>query len=188
MTVLIAAAGEDGRTARARLAAAGFDVEHVTSLAAARSRAPTAAVVVAGGLEDATADDLRDALRDAGTTTPLVHLGADDVFDAAVQRPFDTERLARAVRVAQQAEQYRQAVDELYERCLDRAEAGDVEPTTDEAVEAAKRRVERAFRGFRRRDEKLPVARLFGTAGTRTSTDWSEERANGDVADDQTSP
>lgn len=182
VTVLIAAAGDDGRAARDLLEAGGFDVEHVTSMAAGRVRAATVDVVVTGALEDATADDLRAALRSAGTETPLVHLGPDDAFETTVERPFDNDRLAQAVRRAERAGEYRRAVDDLYERCRASAEADDDDPADDEAVMAAKRRAERAFRETRRLDDRSPIERLFDPTGDVASTDWPEDEEETDAS------
>lgn len=186
MTVLIAAAGDDGRTARDRLADAGFDVEHVTTLSEARVRAATADVVVAGALEDATARDLRTALRSSGADTPFVHLGPDEAFGTTVERPFEVTALASAVRLVEQTGQYRRAIDDLYEQCRARAAAGDEDPAGDEAVAAAKRRAEREFREVRRLDEGPPFERLFDSDSPpdQYATGWpGAEDENADGAD-----
>lgn len=184
VTVLIAAAGSDGRTARDRLDAAGFDVEHVTSLAAARVRAATVAVVVVGGLADATADDLRRALHGADIDTPLVHLGADETFDVVVEEPYDPDRLSAAVRLAEQAGIYREAVDEFYERCRERAAADGEDPVGDEAITAAKRRAEREFQEIGRLDDRSPFERLLGYATESPPADWTDGEENGGESTD----
>lgn len=187
MTVLIAAAGTDGRVVRDRLDDAGFDVEHVTSLAAARVRAATVAVVVVGGLADATADDLRQALRESGVDTPLVHLGADETFDTVVEEPYDTDRLSAAVQLAEQTGVYRRAVDEFYERCRERAATEGEDPAVDEAVAAARRRAEREFQETRRLDDRPPFERLFGYVTESPPADWLDgEESGGESTDGQT--
>lgn len=186
MTVLIAAAGTDGRIARDRLAAAGFDVEHVTSLPAARVRAATVAVVVVGGLADATADDLRRALHEAGVDVPLVHLGADERFDVAVEDPYDPDRLSTAVRLAEQAGAYRQAVDEFYERCRERAAVDGEDPVGDEAVVAAKRRAKREFQEISRLDDRSPFEQLFSYGTESPPADWLDGEDGSESTDGQT--
>lgn len=189
MTVLIAAAGDVGRTARDRLADAGFDVEHVTTLSAARVRAATVDAVVAGALEDATARDLRTALRSSGAGTPFVHLGPDEAFETTVERPFDAAALSSAVRLVEQTSRYQRAIDDFYEQCRARATAGDENPAGDEAVAAAKRRAEREFREVRRLDDGPPFERLFdsSSASDQYATDWpgmDDDDADGDADDD----
>lgn len=160
VTVLIAAAGADGRRARSLLVDAGFDVERVTTLSAARVRAATVAVLVVGPLEDATACGLRDALRaDDGSLPPLVRLGADETFETTVARPFEADQLASAIAAARRGAQYRQAVDDLYEQCRELAASDDT--AADDAVDAAKRRAQQAFDETRELGAGAPYEQLF---------------------------
>lgn len=182
VTVLIAVAGGAGRTARERLADAGFDVEHVTTLSAARVRAATVDVVVAGPLEDATARELRTAVRSNGAETPFVYLGGDEAFETTVEPPFDAAALAAAVRLAEQTGQYRQAVDDLYERCRERAAAGEEDLAGDEAIAEAKRRAQREFREIRRLDEGPPFERLFELDVDDADEEGGEDESDADDA------
>jgi len=152
--VLVAAAGSPGIDATETLDAAGFSVEHVATLADTRVRAATVPVAVIGDLRDAGAASLRDRLRDAGVDTPLVGLGRAGEYAVTVDGPND-ERLPAAVRLAPHAVAYREAVDDLYERCRRQVEGGDAdgddERDTDEGdvdVSVARRtatdRLERA--------------------------------------------
>lgn len=190
MTVLIAAAGEDGRTARAYLADAGVDVEQVTSLSDARVRAATVDVVVVGPLEDATAAELRDALASGdGASPPLVRLGADEAFETTVDRPFEADALVHAVTVARRGGRYRRAVDDLYERCRERAVAGAEADDADDAVEAAKRRAESAFDETRQLGVAVPYEQLFGHREPAASLDEffpaeAEEDEDAEESDD----
>lgn len=176
VTVLIAAAGDAGTAAHDALAAAGFAAERVTTLADARVRGATADVVVAGELADATAGDLRVALRAAGAATPVVRLGDDDAFEFTVAPPFDGDALADAVRSARRADAYREAVDDLYERCRARAtDDAETLPTDDEAVTAARRRAERAFEEVRRLDDRTPYDRLFPDVAAEDERDDADD-------------
>ncbi|WP_255197985.1 hypothetical protein [Halorarius litoreus] len=178
MTVLIAAAGDDGRTARSLLADAGFDVERVTTLSATRVRAATVDVLVVGDLENATARDLRDALRAAdGSLPPLVRLGADDAFETAVTPPFEADQLVRAVTAARQGAQYRQAVDDLYEQCREQAATDDPDAA---AVTAAKRRAQEAFDETRRLGVAAPYEQLFDPRETAPEFEGFWEEPDGD--------
>ncbi|PSP37950.1 hypothetical protein BRC71_08225 [Halobacteriales archaeon QH_7_65_31] len=123
MNVLVAATAEAGRDARERLRAAGFTVETVKTTAAARLRAATVDVVVAGPPSDGTETALIDTLTD--TDTPVVRL------DAASALPT-------LVRVADYHRRYRAAMDEFYEQSRS---GGDPEPAAAraDAVRAAAR-------------------------------------------------
>lgn len=160
VTVLIAAAGEDGRSARDALSDDGFDVERVSTLAAARVRAATVEVVVVGGLEDGSARELRAAVRSpADGGPPLVHLGEDEAFETCVPLPAREGDLAVAVRLAREAGAYRAEVDALYEQCRARATGDADDPETE--VERAKRRAGRALRDARRVAGRTPYEQLF---------------------------
>lgn len=162
MTVLIAAAGDDGRVARDALADAGFDVERVATLEAARVRAATVQVAVVGDLEEGTARELRAAVRSAaGDGPPLVHLGEDDAFETCVPLPVQDADLAVAVRLAREASEYRGEVDALYERCRARATGDADDPAATGEVERAKRRARRALRDARRVAGRTPYEQLF---------------------------
>jgi uncharacterized phage protein gp47/JayE len=130
--VLVAAAGEPGAVAAETLDAAGVSVERVATLADARVRAATVPVAVVGDLRDAGAPELCDRLHDDGVDTPLVGLDDTGEYVVTVDGPAD-ERLPVAVQLAPHVAAYRDAVDDLYERCLRRAEEGDA------AVTAARR-------------------------------------------------
>ncbi|MFC7176184.1 hypothetical protein [Halosegnis marinus] len=135
MRVLVAAADGPGERARATLADAGFVVERVERLAEARVRAATAPVAVVGPLADAPATDLRDALDAAGARTPLVGLDPDAAgYTTTVDGPADDD-LPVAVRLARHTGAYRDAVDDLYERC--RAAADGDDPEVAEALARA---------------------------------------------------
>lgn len=156
MRVLIAAAGSPGIDATETLDVAGFSVEHVETLADARVRAATVPVAVVGNLRDAGAADLGDSLRDAGVDTPLVGLGRTGEFAVTVDGPND-ERLPAAVRVAPHAAAYREAVDDLYERCRQQVNAGD----TDADVAAARRTATDHLDRARRLADGTPYEYLF---------------------------
>ncbi|WP_255151905.1 hypothetical protein [Halorarius halobius] len=180
MTVLIAAADDAGTAAHDALSTAGFDVERVTTLADARVRGATADVVVAGELADATARDLRGALREAGAATPVVRLGTAPDFEYAVEPPYE-DALVGTVRLARQADAYRTAVDDLYERCRERAAAGESLTPDDEAVAAARRRAESAFEEVRRLGGHTPYERLFPEVeGSENGRGPDVEDADGD--------
>ena len=151
MTVLIAAAGEAGVVARERLRDEGFTVERAETLATARVRATTVDVAVVGALADATATDLRDALREAEARTPLVGLGvAEEGWDVAVAGSRD-EDLSLAVQVARHAGRYRDVVDDLFERSRDGA--GD--------VDGVLRRADDAFAETRQLTGRTPFEQLL---------------------------
>lgn len=150
MRVLVAAASEPGVAAAETLDAAGFSVEHVTTLAAARVRTATVPVAVVGALRDSDAETLCCRLRDAGVDTPLIGLGRAGGYAVTVDGPND-QRLPAAVQLVPHAAAYREAVDDLYERCQRRADAGDTDGSAtdeggagaiddDEAAVAAARR------------------------------------------------
>ena len=101
MKVLVAATTEAGRDARERLRAAGFTVETVETQSAARLRAATVDVVVAGPLSDGTETALIETLTD--TDTPVVRLDAGS-------------ELPTLVRVADYDRRYRAAMAEFYEQ------------------------------------------------------------------------
>lgn len=149
MTVLIAAAGDLGVAASDRLRGAGFTVERVETLAEARVRAATVAVAVVGPLADASPADLRDALRETGADTPLVAIDPVST-DGWSETVVETDDLPAAVRIAQHAGDYRDAVDELFERCRNGEEIG-----------AARERADEAFNEVRRAAGRTPFERLL---------------------------
>lgn len=156
MHVLVAAADDPGAVAAETLDAAGFSVERVASLADARVRAATVPVVVVGDLRDAGGAELREALRDAGVDAPLVGLDPAGECVVTVDGPAD-ERLPAAVRLAPHAAAYREAVDDLYERCRQRANAGDTDADVTGARRAATDDLDRA----RRLAGRTPYGYLF---------------------------
>lgn len=182
MTVLIAAAGDDGRVARDVLTDAGFDVERVAALAAASARVGSARVAVVGELEDASAREVRATARSAPSGGPsLVHLGEDDAFETCVPLPVEDEELVVAVRLAREAVAYRSEVDALYEQCRARADGGD-DPGTAGEVERAKRRAGQALRDARRVVGRTPYEQLF--ADVESASARADGAAGSDSADE----
>lgn len=161
--VIVAAAGEQGDRAGDRLAAAGYLVERVRTLADARVRAATAPVVVVGDLTDADADRLRDAVGTGGATTPLVHLGPADGYTVAVSGPDDPD-LAAAVSLARHVGAYHDAVDALFEQCRARATGRDGaadDGVDDNPVAAARRHADESLARTRRAADGIPYDHLF---------------------------
>lgn len=202
MTVLIAAAGDDGRAARDALSDAGFDVERVATLAAASARVAPARVAVVGALEDGSARELRAAARSTPPGGPaLVHLGDDDAFETCVPLPVEDDELLHAVRLAREAVAYRDEVDALYERCRERAN-GDDDPETAGEVERAKRRAGQALHDARRVAGRTPYEQLFvdveagsdrtgggassGRAAEGADSNGTDERASSSRAEEGT--
>lgn len=193
MTTLIVATGGAGEAAAAALADAGFAVERVATLAAARDHLADADIVVVGDPEDATADDVRGA---APGDVPLVRLGADDDFETTVPRPVDSEAVVHAVQLADRVRSYRTAVDDLYRLCRERAaaelDAEGADDDLDRELTAARRRAERAFRGAKRLAEDPPYGRLIGAtigsvdAGAEAFADLDDPVAGSDGADGTT--
>lgn len=126
-------------------------VDHVTSAAAAKepSGRPDIVVVHAPSIPDAAG--LVTWLRSDASWDPRVPLIVlsetplpDDVplrpYDAVIE-PTDEPGLAAAIQTASAVSGYRSAVDELYERCLDRANDGagplDIDPAVMDARERA---------------------------------------------------
>lgn len=159
MRVLVAAAGEPGAAAVATLDAAGFSVEHVATLADARVRTATAPVAVVGDLRDGAAAELCGRLRAAGVDTPLVGLGREGEYVASVDGPAD-ERLPAAVRLAPHAVAYRDAVDDLYERCRRRTDDGDADADGGN-VTAARRTATDSLERARRLAGRTPYEYLL---------------------------
>jgi hypothetical protein len=150
VTVLIAATAEAGVLTRERLRDDGFTVERAETLANARVRATTVDVAVVGMLADASATDLRDALREADARTPLVGLGEGDDWDVSVAGPRD-EDLPLAVQVARHAGHYRDAIDDLFEQSRN----------GDGSIEEALRRANEAFVETRQITGRTPFEQLL---------------------------
>lgn len=131
-------------------------VTTVTTAGDARSPAHRAPVVVIHRPTIDDADDLVEWLRSDDSwdpRVPIVYLTDDDTHPTLPFRPYDSvvthddeSALATAIDTALAVADYRGAVDELYERCLDRADSGagplDVDPDVTEARERADARLE----------------------------------------------
>lgn len=165
MTVLIAADSAVGEMAYEALVDAGFEAERVETVAAARVRAATAAAVVVGDLADADPVDLRADLcsEDGSPRLPLVRLGQDDAFESCVDLPVDADELTAMVQLSLRTSEYREAVDDLFERCRELADSEDeeVDSTATHELELAKQRAQTRLREARRAAGRTPYERLF---------------------------
>lgn len=145
VTVLIAAADPQGERAKEALAEAGESVVRVETAAAALEGVDDADVVVLGELSSGSPAAVREAV---GRPT-TVGLGVP----GTVEVPADATaaQLRDAVAEVRRAGDYRDAVDDLYERCRELAREGD--DLSDEAVDAARERADEAFRAVREADD-----------------------------------
>lgn len=131
-------------------------VTRVTTAGDARSPAQRPAVVVIHQPTIPDADSLVDWLRSDDSwdpRVPIVLLTDSTTPPDLPLRPYDSivthddeSALTAAIDTALAVAEYRGAVDELYERCLDRADSGagplDVDPDVTEARERADARLD----------------------------------------------
>lgn len=174
--MVIAAAGDPGEAAARALA--DRDVCRVETLAAVREALGDATVVVVGDLAAGGPGDARDAARDAGV--PVVGLGERGEGYDATADPDDVGAVRNAVDLAEQTAEYREAVDELYERSLAYAE-GDSEDEGD--LEAARDRAHNRLRDLRETTGQVPYENLLepdDEADGDGDGDGSEDAGGGD--------
>lgn len=127
-------------------------VEHVTTAAAARepSDHPDFVLIDYDAIEGA--DQLISWLRSDESwdpRVPLIVLRTTSIQPALPLRPYDAvvdpdddQAVADAIEIARAVAGYRGAIDELYERCLDRAEGGAGPLDIDPDVMDARRRAD----------------------------------------------
>lgn len=185
VTVLIADADVDEGDLDSVVAAVAstHEVSRAASLAAVREALPNCSAVVVGTLPDASAAAVRETVRSGvycDPTTPVVRLVApaeeatatDGDYDAVV--PTDTPAsVVEVIDAIEQTDDYRDAVEELYEACRASARGDDVDGAR---LAAAFERADRAF-------ESLPDVPGWSPYG-RVFAESEADRPDGVDADD----
>lgn len=146
----------DGAPAAVDTALSDTTVERVSTAADARKRSDQPDVVIIHRPTIPDGDDLVEWLRSDDSWDPRVPIlvVTDDTTNPDLPlRPYDAivaaddqSAIEAALDIATSVAGYRDAIDELYQRCLDRAQSGagplDVDPDVTDARERADARLE----------------------------------------------
>jgi hypothetical protein len=170
VTVLIVGAAVEGGPLDTVVATVGADreVRRATSLAAVREALPDCSAVVVGA--SASASAVRETVRSGvycDPTTPVVRLVSDpdesaeaDDYDGTV--PADSpEAVLEVLRAIERTDDYRDAVEDLYEACRANARGEDVDGAD---LAAAFERADRAFESLPEVAGWTPYGRVFADA------------------------
>jgi hypothetical protein len=196
VTVLIVGTSVEGGDLDGVVATVGADraVRRATSLAAVREALPDCSAVVVGTSASPSASAVRETVRSGvycDPTTPVVRLVSDpddpdepaDAADYDGAVPADSpEAVLEVLRGIERTDDYRDAVEDLYEVCRENARGEDVDAAH---LAAAFERADRAFESLPEVAGWTPYGRVFADAAADPPAgDDETEDGAGDEADD----